>query len=160
MSRSTIGESYTAIVDDFKNALTHFTAAGGDRKSLVYLNQAATYGLLARTYLYLEDWDNAIDNAQKALEEAKITTLTYGSSYKALYNNGTSNSESMFALAISATQNWSANSSGTLWSTYNYSPSPKLLSLYGKDDCRTTIFAEGENQHQKPNVQWRKVCSF
>lgn len=161
VSRSTIGESYTAIVDDFKNALTHFTAAGGDRKSLVYLNQAATYGLLARTYLYLEDWDNAIDNAQKALEEAKITTLTYGSSYKALYNNGTSNSESMFALAISATQNWSANSSGILWSTYNYSPSPKLLSLYGKDDCRTTIFAEGEKSTpENPTFNGGKFAHF
>ena len=50
------------------------------------------------------------------------------------------NEESFFALAITDSQNWSANSCGTLWSTYNFSPSPKLLSLYGENDCRTSVF--------------------
>ena len=133
VSRSTIGQSYEAILDDFTNAISHFEAAGGDRGDLKYLGQAATYGLLARTNLYLENWDAAMQNAQKALDAAGI-------SYKALYNSETSNSESMFALAITASQNWSANSCGTLWSTYNYSPSPKLQALYGENDCRTSVF--------------------
>ena len=38
----------------------HFDAAGGDRQSLVFFNKAAVYGLLARTHLYLEDWDKAM----------------------------------------------------------------------------------------------------
>ena len=119
----------------------HFDAAGGDRQSLVFFNKAAVYGLLARTHLYLEDWDKAMQYAQIALDEKGIAELTYGTSkYKALYNNEASNTESMFALAITQTDNWSANSCGTLWSSYNYSPSPKLQALYGKNDCRTSIF--------------------
>ena len=47
------------------------------------------------------------------------------------------NTESMFALAITQTDNWSANSCGTLWSSYNYSPSPKLqlslIHIFGSD---------------------------
>lgn len=71
--------------------------------------------------------------AQIALDEKGIAELTYGTAkYKALYNNEASNTESMFALAITQTDNWSANSCGTLWSSYNYSPSPKLQALYGK----------------------------
>lgn len=141
VSRSTVGQSYEAILSDFNQAITHFNTAGGDRESLVYFNKAAVYGLLARTYLYLEDWDKAIQNAQTALNEKGITELTYGAAkYKALYNNASSNTESMFALAITQTDNWSANSCGTLWSTYNYSPSPKLQALYGANDCRTSVF--------------------
>ncbi|MCD8318202.1 MAG: hypothetical protein LUC45_04835 [Paraprevotella sp.] len=74
------------------NATAHFEATSGDRGSLVYIGKAATYGLLARTYLYLEQWNEAAENARKALDETGITTLTYGNAeYKAPYNNGTSN---------------------------------------------------------------------
>lgn len=144
VSRSTVGQSYEAILSDLKNSLTHFTAAGGDRRDLNYFGIASVNGLLARTYLYLEDWSNAKQYAQAALDIAGITTLTYGEdAYKTLYNSGTSNTESMFALAITSSQNWSANSCGTLWSTYNFSPSPKLLALYGENDCRTSVFGQG-----------------
>ena len=60
VKRATVGESYAAIVSDLKNALTRFTAAGGDRGSKVYLGVAAVHGLLARTYLYMENWDEAV----------------------------------------------------------------------------------------------------
>ena len=141
VSRSTIGETYEAILSDFNNALTHFDAAGGDRGSILYFNKAAVYGLLARTNLYLENWSEAKQYAQQALNEKGITTLTYdATAYAALYSGNTSNTESMLSLAITATDNWSANSSGTLWSTYNFSPSPKLLALYDANDCRTSIF--------------------
>ena len=140
VSRTTVGKSYEAVVGDFTNAIQHFENAKADRETLIYLNKAAVYGLLARTYLYMEDWDNAISYADKALKAKNISTLTYGKEYKSLYNNSTSNKESFFALAITQTNNWSANSSGTLWSTYNISPSPKLQELFGEQDCRTTIF--------------------
>ena len=135
-----MGQSYEAVVGDLKNALTHFTAAGGDRGELYYFNVAATYGLLARTYLYLEQWEDAADSAQAALDAKGISALAYtAADYRALYTSN-ANVESMYALAISATDNWSANSCGTLWSTYNFSPSPKLQALYETTDCRTAIF--------------------
>lgn len=45
----------------------------------------------------------------------------------------------MFALAITTTDNWSANSCGTLFTTYDYSPSPWLLSILGENDVRNSI---------------------
>ena len=75
VSRSTVGESYNAILSDLNNANKYFDAAGGDRGSILYFNKAAVYGLLARTNLYLENWDEAKANAQKALDEKGISTL-------------------------------------------------------------------------------------
>ena len=161
VSRSTIGQSYEAILSDLNNAITHFNAAGGDRGELCYIGKAATYGLLARTNLYLENWDDAMTNAQNALDEAGISTLTYtAADYMALYNTETSNTESMFALSY-AGGNWSANSSGTLWSTYDYSPSPKLQALYGANDCRRSIIQWASNHTPTvPKFNGGKLASF
>ncbi|MDR0961557.1 MAG: RagB/SusD family nutrient uptake outer membrane protein [Mediterranea sp.] len=162
VTRSTIGQSYNAVVSDLTQSLDMFKLAGGDRGELVYFGEAAVYGLLARTNLYLEKWDEAMQYAQQALDAAKITTLTYGKdNYKALYNTETSNTESMFALAITNNTNWSASSIGTLWESYGYSPSPKLLSLYGANDCRTSVFNYSkESTATKPIFTGGKFSHF
>lgn len=145
VSRSTVGEAYTMILSDLNKAVQHFQAAGGDREDKCYFTLAAVYGLLARTNLYLENWADAAKYAQMAIDESGISTLAYtAADYKALYNGGASNKESIFYLDINSNQNWSANSCGTLWTTYNFSPSPYLLSLYAGTDARNSIMAMGE----------------
>lgn len=140
ITRSTVGDTYTSIVSDLKNSIAKFESLGEDRGDLFYFNLAAAYGLLARTSLYLENYDDAINYADKAIQASGITSLTYtADGYKALFNGGASNSESMFALAIDASNNWSANSCGTLFTTYGYNPSPYLLSLYGENDVRLAV---------------------
>ena len=142
VSRSTVGECYTQILSDLDAAIAAFNAAGGDRDDSFVFGVASTYGLMARVKLYLEDWAGAADAATKALATAKITALTYDAAdYKKLWANNTSNVESFLGLAIDQKTNWSANSLGTIWTTYCYSPSPYLVSLYGADDIRTTLFA-------------------
>lgn len=148
VSRSTVGATYDFILSDLENSLASFARAGGDQGSLVYFGEAAVYGLLARVCLYLEDWSGAASNARKALDAAGDPSLAYtAAGYKGLYFNSTSNTESMFALAINSSVNWSANSCGTLWSTYNFSPSPYLLSLYGENDVRRSIMAFDAARH-------------
>lgn len=140
VTRSTVGETYNLILSDLANALQHFDAAGTDRGSKVYFTKAAVEGLLARVNLYLENYTEAYNYAKQALADAGITSVaTTAAAYKALYNESGSNSESLFYLSIDDTHNFSANSCGTLWSTYDYSPSPKLLAMYGENDCRTAI---------------------
>ncbi|MBD5330676.1 MAG: RagB/SusD family nutrient uptake outer membrane protein [Bacteroides sp.] len=144
VKRNTVGECYTAVVNDLKDAIAGFEAVG-DREDLFVFGEAAAYGLLARTYLYMENYSEAITAAQKAISLSGITTLTYDAkAYKALYNGGASNTESIFALAITTTNNWSANSCGTLWSTYGITPTPYCLALYGEDDIRKSIMTFAE----------------
>ncbi len=96
---------------------------------------------MARTKLYLEDWAGAADAAKNALSAAGISSVaSTEAAYDALYQSTYSNSESLFYLALDVKTNWSANSCGTLYTTYNYSPSPYLMSLYGENDIRTSIF--------------------
>lgn len=141
VSRNTVGECYTQIQSDLATALSKFQAAGGDRNSLYYLGEAAVNGLLARVNLYLENWAAAKQYAKTALDLAGITELAYTpAAYKALYLTQSSNKESIFALAINDSQNWSANSCGTLWSTYNYSPTPWLQSITADTDVRRAVW--------------------
>lgn len=146
VSRSTVSDAYDKIKDDLQKSLQHFNAAGGDRGDKCYIGVAAVNGLLARVNLYLENWSDAKNYAQQALNTANVTALTYTSAdYKALYNGGSSNKESFFYLDINSNQNWSANSCGTLWTTYNFSPSPWLLSIYADTDVRKAIMGMGES---------------
>lgn len=157
VARGTVGECYAQIVTDLNNAITGYDAVG-DREDLFVFGKAAAYGLLARTYLYMENYDGARQAASSAIALSGINTLTYDAKdYKALYNGGSSNVESIFALAITTSQNWSANSCGTLFTTYSYSPTPYLLSLYAEDDVRRSIILWDEKEDKLP---WYKGGKF
>ncbi|MBD5285665.1 MAG: RagB/SusD family nutrient uptake outer membrane protein [Bacteroides sp.] len=162
VSRATVAQTYAQIVSDLKNSIAHFTAAGGDRGDVLYFNLAAANGLLSRVSLYMEDYQASINAAEDAIAESGITELTYDPvKYKALYNYGTSNNESMFTLAITTLDNWSANSSGNIWSSYNFSPSPYLQSLYGANDIRRSIMTwNAASTEQVPIYGGGKVAAF
>lgn len=139
VSRATVGETYAAILSDFNNALTHF-AAGETQSNRCYFTPAAVKGLLARTYLYMENWSQAASYAMDAISTSGLKMVYTEAAYEKLYTGGgSSNTESMFYLAIDQLNNWSANSSGTLWSTYNFAPSPKLLDMLAANDIRRVI---------------------
>lgn len=140
VQRSTVGQTYAQIVSDLQKSLQHFAKAGGDRGDRCYMNLASTEGLLARVYLYLENWQEARTYAAKAIADGGNPKLAYtNEAYHKLFDGGASNTESFFYLDINSSQNWSANSCGTLWTTYNFSPSPKLLAMYGDQDVRKAI---------------------
>lgn len=139
VERASIGQTYSFIIGDLQKAVSLF-AQVGDRGDLNYFGEASAYGLLARANVYMENWGEAASAARNALSISGIDELAYTpAAYKALYNNAGSNWESMFALAIDNLTNWSANSCGTLFTTYGYSSSPYLESLYGNEDCRLSI---------------------
>ena len=154
VKRSTIGETYAQIVSDLQKAISLFKEAG-DRGNLYYFSKKAAYGVLARAYMYLERWDDAATAASNALNTAGISTLVYDAEqYKALYNGGKSNTESMFALAISEIDNNGENSTGNFFSNYGYSISPYLYGLYGEQDCRKSIYGF------KNNAAWWGMTSI
>ena len=151
VERSNVGQCYDQIVRDLKRSLEHFEKAGGDRGDKCYMNVAAVEGLLARVSLYMENWQDAKTYAAEAIADGGVASLTYtADGYHSLYNGGSSNTESYFYLDINPSNNWSANSCGTLWTTYNFSPSPKLQAMYGDQDVRTAIMAMGPTS--KPGV--------
>ncbi len=140
VKRSSVGECYTQILNDLNASIAAFDAADQYSRSYEVFTPASVYGLMARVKLYLEDYSGALAAATKALELAGITELaTTASAYENLYATTWSNKESLFYLALDTKTNWSANSCGTLFTTYCYGPSPYLVSLYGDEDVRTSI---------------------
>ena len=151
VERSSVGTAYASIVSDLKESLKCFDNTSYSRESMFYFSPASVSGLLARTLLYMEEYDEAASYAQDALDLSGISSLVdTPADYRALYMGGDSNIESMFALAIDTQTNWSANSCGTLWSTYNYSPSPWLQSVMATGDCRRAVWAW--HQQSSPEV--------
>ena len=132
VSRSSVGDCYAQILSDLNTAVAGFNEVG-DRRSLFAFGKASALGLMARVKLMLEDFDGAYTAASEALAAKGITTLTYDpDAYEALYAGNNTNTESFLALALDEKTNWSANSCGTLFTTYCYGPCPYLLGLSGK----------------------------
>lgn len=148
VKRNTVAETYASIVNDLTTALTNFQNAGSNAPSeKTYITAPAVKGLLARVYLYEEDWANAKKYAQEALDDAGISGLAHTTAdYRALYTSTGSNNESLFWLAIDQTHEFSAESAGNYWNTYCYSPSTKLQGLYDSSDVRTSIMTWDESQ--------------
>ena len=151
VKRATVGETYAFIIDDLEKAIAAFEEYGDRAEDYDnhYFGPAAAYGLLARANMYYENWQAAAAAAQAAIETSGVTSLAYtGAEYAALYRNDDSNTESFFSLGIDEMTNWSANSLGTLFTTYGYSPSPYLFSLFGPEDCRLSImYWNGEDEY-------------
>lgn len=160
VERATVGDTYQSIISDFNNSLQYFEKFDNADREKCYFTAPAVKGLLARTYLYLEKWDEASEKALEAIEDSGLTMIYTATQYKALYNGGSSNTESIFYLAIDANTNWSANSCGTLWSTYSFSPSPKLFGLYSDNDIRLTIMDLNENAPVVPTYKSGKFGAF
>lgn len=65
--RGTVQDVYNFIIDDLTEAL-ELLPADGARKNKSHVNINVTNGMLARAYLFMEDWQNAADHANLARE--------------------------------------------------------------------------------------------
>ena len=86
VSRSTVGQSYEAVLSDFNNALTHFDAAGGDR------------GSDCRTSLF--DWTNEPTAAAPQFAGGKFSCFDSGNPANA--TNYIVNAPEMFLILAEA----------------------------------------------------------
>lgn len=65
-TRASVAETYQIITDDFENSLKHFKASGTSN-SIWRWNENAVNLMLARVYLYMQRWDDAIRKANDLL---------------------------------------------------------------------------------------------
>lgn len=96
--RATLQETYAQIISDFQAAVPLLPE---HQLSLSRISRDAAYGFLARTYLYMGDYENALIQAKKALEIKNtlidFSTLNLNSAYPILNFN----SEILFWCATS-----------------------------------------------------------
>lgn len=89
--RNSVKEVYQRIISDLEEALTYFgnTAV----TDVFYASSTACNAFLARVYLYMGDWKEAIKYADKV---TAVTSLSSRSEYIALFQNGGAGAEAIF----------------------------------------------------------------
>jgi hypothetical protein len=96
---------------------------------------------LARVYLYKEDWNNA-EAMSSAVIESSEYNLIPNDSYLDLWSND-NNSESIFEISMTDTDNVGSNGIGGLYlknSYGDYLPSSDVISMYDSLDKRLSVF--------------------
>ncbi|MBW1654697.1 RagB/SusD family nutrient uptake outer membrane protein [Flavobacterium quisquiliarum] len=125
LDRNTVGQVYDQIISDLKSALDN--GIQDDPQFNVLPSKRAVYGLLARTYLLMGQYQLSLENAEKALQMQNglidFKSLATAYSYPVLIQNP----EVIF--------------SKTLLLTYNGAPlSTELLNSFGTDDLRYNYY--------------------
>ncbi|WGQ08877.1 RagB/SusD family nutrient uptake outer membrane protein [Pedobacter gandavensis] len=139
-TRGTVQETYNRIIQDLKEALSLLpnTSAYTTRP-----NKIAAYAMLARTYLSMQDYPNALINANAALEIKKDLLD---------YNTISKSSPVPFArfnkeVIFHTISRYSANAVGAILVIGNVLPNsciarinPDLVDSYATNDLRRSIF--------------------
>ncbi|MDO6737507.1 RagB/SusD family nutrient uptake outer membrane protein [Wenyingzhuangia sp. 2_MG-2023] len=92
--RKTVREVYAQIEKDLIESALIFENTG-DTSSSFYATKNAVYGLLARMYLYMENWQKAIDYASLVIDS---TSLSEGQDYLDMFLKIENDDESLFKL--------------------------------------------------------------
>lgn len=137
--RNTVKEVYDQVISDMTTAISLMKATSRSGNSNT-LSSTSVKALLARVYLYKEDWTNA---------EA-MATAVIGSGYSLVANGNyfdlwtTDNStESIFEISMTESDNRGSNSIAALYikEIYgDYLPSNDVVSLYDPSDARMATF--------------------
>lgn len=94
VARNTVKEVYTQIIKDLKESETLYGDETGSESSY-YASKRAVYGLLARAFLYTENWTEAVSYSTLAINS---TPLAEGQDYLDMFLEVEDDDESLFKL--------------------------------------------------------------
>lgn len=106
--RSSLGETYAQIISDMQNSLDLLEENSWAQGSTQYLTKTGVKALLARVYLYKQDWQNALKYAKEVIDTRGAENLMGVNSY----GFEDYNSESIFELSITSQNSLGSNGLG------------------------------------------------
>lgn len=140
--RLTSAESYQAIINDLLEAIALFDNSSAGLSSgatQTYFSKNAAKALLAKVYLYTNNWDKAFEYADDVIKNGGYTLLS-NANYVASWSGRTPSTESIFELALEI--DFSGTSIGSFYEISNsgglrmFAATNDLLSLYSTTDVR------------------------
>lgn len=146
--RNTVAEVYEQILKDLTEAERWLE--GKERKSVYRANLTAAYLLHSRVYLYMQDWKNAADYAQKVLNE-QSALLSLASVEEGANSLSKSSPETIFSMGGYSVAYLFADNDGYWHSPSAYKVSDDMLRLFGENDWRSEKYI-GEAQYGSPDV--------
>lgn len=139
-SRNSVKEVYDQAIEDMTKGITMMRDQSSSGSSTT-LSKTAVKALLARVYLYKEDWANAESMASEVLQDDSYA-LVSNANYMNLWRNDNT-SESLFEISMNTADNLGNNSLGALYLPQifgDYLPSNDVTSLFELDDVRLQAF--------------------
>lgn len=139
--RNSVREVYDQVISDMTAAI-NMMSDNPRSGTTSTLSKSAVQALLARVYLYKEDWANA-----EAMANTVINSGRYSLVSNANYNNAwvsDFSSESIFEINMTENDNRGSDALGRMYIVEGYGdylPSNDLVSLIPNDDARVDWFA-------------------
>lgn len=140
--RSTVAQSYQAIIADLIAAINAFdnsnvgVLVNGSKQN--FFTKASAQALLAKVYLYQNNWDMAFTTADQLIKSNQYILLS-NTNYVASWTGRVPSSESIFEIAIE--NNASSNGLGAYYDVANltyrqYAATNDILGIYSNTDVR------------------------
>ncbi len=167
-ARASIQETYEAIISDLEKAIDLMNKPRGKE----FASKEAAEALLSRVYLYMEDWDNAIDYATDVIESTRFSLET-AATFPDYFANAISHEETIWLVAFTASDNrgkfgsiasmlYSDGNSG--WGEEYASPSYRALLDDYPEDIRwsyiDTLYNEDGTVAKKNGIEVYYITKF
>ncbi|WP_143310845.1 RagB/SusD family nutrient uptake outer membrane protein [Chitinophaga vietnamensis] len=142
--RATIKQTYDQIIGDLSRACDLFVSSKSKFFNSGRINLQSARGLLARAYLYKEDWVRADSVATLVINSKNYTLLANDKLVSDFKNTG--NSETMFEVINTATDNRGTNALSYFYSQSGYGDAlatDDVYKLYAATDARLGFLTRG-----------------
>ncbi len=139
-SRSTVAEVYEQIISDMTTGISLMSNSSRSGNSNT-LSPNATRALLAKVYLFQEDWSNAEAMASSVIDSGDYSLIS-NDNYYDLWTTDNS-TESIFEISMTETDNVGGNGIAGLYLQAgfgDYLPSNDVVDLYPSNDVRLSTF--------------------
>lgn len=157
VERSSLGETYDQILLDLTTAHDLLGENTWEQGSTKYLTKTGVKALMARVYLYKQDWQNALNYAEEVITARGAANLMGVDSYVL----DDYNSESLFELSITAQNSLGSNGLGAQFDVNDGGQGDviatqtfvDLLEAY-ENDPRALLFAEDKEGTQQAFIKY------
>lgn len=169
MIRSSLKDSYAFVISDLEQALELVTL--DERNNSPYITKSAVKALLARIYLYMQDWEKARDYATEVIDadflQLSSSSVKYNSDmsyyqYMWKYDNA---SEIIWKVGFTTTSYGGAL--GRVFLNYDhisykpdYVPANWALNLYEAKDLRATTFFAQKTTGYAHGLTWPLLMKY
>lgn len=144
LTRNSVQEVYAQVVEDLKKAAGMMTI----NKNSSYATQWFAKGMLAKVYLHMGDYPNALTTAKDVLDNGGFT-LAASTALNGYWNNPSPVSnklETIFEITNDAVNNTGWDALASMYDQSGYGDgivNPELYALYGATDARKGLIKPG-----------------
>lgn len=183
LTRASLKASYEFVLADLNRAeelLELGEDFSGQLYDTTYFNEQTVHALRARIYLYMRDWQGAIDEAtivigdgNKAVNNRKFYALSscntqYGSTGQSYYEYMWTNDHSTEAIwKVGFTVNSYGGALGTVFANYDFSsfrpdyvPAEWVINLYDDNDQRVYTFFRNMTTGYSHQLTWPLLIKY